>query len=79
MFPVKEVQEAMLALRRAGYSSYLLTHRAESASPPIHTRLDSPTHHLVAGALAHRARGRVGPRLASPCGRPQSTLGRRRF
>ena len=34
MFPVKEVQEAMLALRRAGYSSYLLTHRVGSSSPP---------------------------------------------
>ena len=63
MFPVKEVQEATLALRRAGYSSYLLTHRAGSSYPPIHTRLDSPTHHLVAGALAHRGQGESG---ASP-------------
>jgi hypothetical protein len=30
---VKEVQEAMLALRRAGYSSYLLTHKHQDGQP----------------------------------------------
>ena len=58
MLPVTELREAMLALRRAGYTStYLLTHRAGSSSPAIHTRLDSNTHNLVAGALAHREQG----------------------
>ena len=41
MLPLKEVTEAILALRRNGYSSYLLTHRTGSSSPPTHTRLDS--------------------------------------
>ena len=54
MFPVKEVTEAILALRRRGYSSYLVTNRTGSSSPPIHTRLDTSTHQLVARALAHR-------------------------
>ena len=71
MFPVTEVREAMLALRRAGYTStYLLTHRAGSSSPAIHTRLDSNTHNLVAGALFHREQGGS---VASPSGRPQPT------
>ena len=43
MLPLKDVTEAILALRRNGYSSYLLTHRTGSSSPPIHTTLDSPT------------------------------------
>ena len=50
----------MMALRRAGYSSYLLTHRVGSSSPPIHTRMDSHMHHLVAGALALRGQGGSG-------------------
>ena len=63
MLPV-EVREALLALRRAGYTStFLLTHRAGSSSPAIHTRLDSCTHHLVAGALAQ---GEQGGSVASP-------------
>ena len=53
MFPVKEVTEAILALRRRGYSSYLVTNRTGSSSLPIHTRLDTPTHQLVARSLAH--------------------------
>ena len=57
MLPLKEVTEAILALRRNGYSSYLLTHRTGSSSPPIHTRLDSPTYQLVAGALTHQGQG----------------------
>ena len=57
MLPPKEVSEAIRALRRNGYSSYLLMHRTGSSSPPIHTRLDSPTHQLVAGALTHRGQG----------------------
>ena len=56
MLPLKDVTEAILALRRNGYSSYLLTHRTGSSSPPIHTRLDTPTHQLVARALVHRGR-----------------------
>ena len=57
MLPV-EVREAVLALRRAGYTStFLLTHRAGSSSPSIHTRLDSHTHHLAAEALAQREQG----------------------
>ena len=63
MLPV-EVREALLALRRVGYTStFLLTHRAGSSSPAIHTRLDSHTHHLVAGALAQ---GEQGGSVASP-------------
>ena len=46
MLPLKEVTEAILALRRNGYSTNLLTHRTGSSSPPTHTRLDSPTHQL---------------------------------
>ena len=49
MLPLKEVTEAILALRRNGYSSYLLTHRTGTSSPPTHTRLDSPTHQLYCG------------------------------
>ena len=52
MFLVKEVTEAILALRRRGYSSYLVTHRTGVL---LHTRLDTPTHQLVAGTMAHRA------------------------
>ena len=64
MFPVTEVMEALLALKRNGYTStFLLTHRAGSSSPAIHTRLDSHTHHLVAGALAQGEQGRS---VASP-------------
>ena len=63
MLPV-EVREALLALRRAGYTStFLLTHRAGSSSPAIHTRLDSHTHHLVAEALAQ---GEKGGSVVSP-------------
>ena len=49
MLPLKEVTEAILALRRNGFCSYLLTHRTGSSSPPTHTRLDSPTHQLYCG------------------------------
>ena len=64
MLAVTQVREALLALRRAGYTStFLLTHRAGSSSPAIHTRLDSHTHHLVAGALAQ---GEQGGNVASP-------------
>ena len=52
MFPVNEVTEAILALRRRGYSSYLVTHRTGVL---LHTRLETPTHQLVGGTLAHRA------------------------
>ena len=63
MLPV-EVREALLALRRNGYTStFHLTHLAGSSSPAIHTRLDSHTHHLVAGALAQ---GEQGGSVASP-------------
>ena len=67
MLPLKEVTEAILALRRSGYSSYLLTHRTGSSSPPIHTRLDSPTYQRVARALTHRGQGTLsGFTLWSP-------------
>ena len=49
MLPLKEVTEAILALRRNGYSSYLLTHRTGSSSLPTQSRLDSPTHQLYCG------------------------------
>ena len=55
MSPLKEVTEAILALRRNGYSGYLLTHRTGSSSPPTHTRLDSPTHQLYCGQVPHGA------------------------
>ena len=67
MLPLKDVTEAILALRRNGYSSYLLTHRTGSSSPPIHTRLDSPTHQLVAGALQ---RWTIGSNLEPDRSRP---------
>ena len=49
MLPLKEVTEAILALSRNGYSSYLRTHRTGSSSPPTHTRLDSAIHQLYYG------------------------------
>ena len=67
MLPLKDVTEAILALRRNGYSSYLLTHRTGSSSPPTHTRLDSPTHQLVAGALQ---RWTIGSNLEPDRSRP---------
>ena len=69
------MREALLALRRAGYTStFLLTHLAGASSPAIHTRLDSHTHYLVAGALAQGEQGGVSPHLASLSGCPQAIL-----
>ena len=43
MLLMSDVQPTLLALRRAVYTHYLLTHNARSSSPPIHTRMDSQT------------------------------------
>ena len=43
MLLMSDVQPTVLALRRAVYTHYLLTHNARSSSPPIHTRMDSQT------------------------------------
>ena len=44
MFSVKEVTKAILALRRHGYSSYLVTDRTGVL---LHTSLETPTHHTM--------------------------------
>mgnify|MGYP007025775866 CR=1 FL=1 len=51
MFPVKEVTEAILALRRRGYSSYLVTNR---------TGVLLPAHPHQAGH-PHPPAGGTGP------------------
>ena len=47
MFPVKEVTEAILALRRRGYSSYLVTNRTGVLLPAHPHQAGQP--HLPAG------------------------------
>ena len=54
MFAVTEVREALLALRRIGYTStFLLTHRAGSSFPPTHTRLDSSQLFQASATVRH--------------------------
>ena len=51
MFPLKEVQTYMSALRRAGYNYYFVAHK-NGAGPPIHTELNDSTLSLVSGEVS---------------------------
>ena len=56
-FPQREVQAAMAALTRAGYSYYLLAHGDDPAVMPVHTGLLPATLALVVKYVHHRLRG----------------------
>ena len=51
MFPLREVQTAMSALRRAGYLYYFMAHN-NGAGPPLHTQIDDYTLTLVSNKVS---------------------------
>ena len=56
MFPLREVQAAMSAMRRAGFRYYIAAHNTSTA-PPLHTRMEDSTLEFVSGEVSRLYQG----------------------
>ena len=60
MLPLRKIQNALSACRRAGYSYYFVAHN-NGAGPPIQTALDDSTLSLVSGEVSRLYQGGEDP------------------
>ena len=51
MFPLREVQAAMSAMRRADFRYYIAAHNTSTA-PPLHTRMEDSTLEFLSGEVS---------------------------